>query len=812
MKRSDAKAVASVSARTVPLRAADGRRLMAISRDGLLSLTLEEMRAVQTYFREVGRDPTDCELETIAQTWSEHCKHKTLTSAATLHWVDRGRRRVTRYRNVLKETVFAATREIAHPECLSVFEDNAGVIAFDDQYGIAFKVETHNHPSALEPYGGAATGIGGVIRDVLGCGLGARPVANTDVFCFGPMDWRGRVPDGVHHPRRIAKGVVEGVRDYGNRMGIPTINGAVVFHEGYLYNPLVYCGCIGVIPRNMLAKHAAPGYHIVCIGGRTGRDGIHGATFSSAALHDDLPTSVVQIGDPVTEKMFLEVLLEARDRELFSAVTDCGAGGLSSACGEIAREHGCRIHLDRVKLKYSGLMPWEIWLSESQERMVAVAPPDAARELVALCAREDVEAVVIGEVTDTGRLEVLYDGRRIADVSMVFLHEGVPKKTLHATWRPQPVGAVPRARLANVDPGRTLLRILAHPDVASKECIVRQYDHEVQGATVLKPFVGSHDCDRYSPQDASIIRPVPGEPRLLAVSNGINPRYGVQDVVAMTESVVDEAVRGLMCAGASFQRIFLLDNFCWGNTTDPNILGGLFASCETARRMAVAYRTPFISGKDSLNNHYRLGRRDISIPPTLLISAIGVVERGADVRTTEFKSPGNAILVLGDQRTHLGGSVLCSVLGVRGGRVPGVDTALAVRLYRCFDDLRPYLLAAHDCSDGGLTAAVAEMTFGRLVGAELTVPMGCRDLATWLFGETNSRIVVEVHPEHVPHLLDILRHAQVPCISVGRTIAEPALVIKRGVHLIGAVSIDDMYAAWRSLAGFTADERAGSAV
>jgi phosphoribosylformylglycinamidine (FGAM) synthase-like enzyme/phosphoribosylformylglycinamidine (FGAM) synthase PurS component len=429
----------------VPLLKLDDAGLERLSREGQLALDLAEMRTIQTYFRGQGREPTDVELETIAQTWSEHCSHKTLRGRVefTLTHAD-GRTETRAYQNLLKETIFAATQEVRRrlgerDFCVSVFADNAGVISFDDENHVCFKVETHNRPSAIEPYAGATTGLGGVIRDVLGTGLGARPVANTDVFCFAEPDFPPEeLPPGVLHPRKVMDGVVAGVRDYGNRMGIPTVNGAVIFDERYLANPLVFCGTVGVMPRGAERKKARPGDLIVCVGGRTGRDGIHGATFSSLALSaesEEEGGGAVQLGNAITEKKLLDVLLVARDRGLFTAVTDCGAGGFSSAVGEMGADIGATVHLDRAPLKYEGLSYTEIWISEAQERMVLAVPPEQWPALEALCRGEDVEAAVLGEFEPTGRLRLFYQEHQVGELDMHFLHEGRPPVVRKAEWR-----------------------------------------------------------------------------------------------------------------------------------------------------------------------------------------------------------------------------------------------------------------------------------------------------------------------------------------------------------------------------------------
>ncbi len=667
---------------TVPLRERDDAALEKLSRDGQLSLSLAEMRTIQTHFRELGRDPTDVELETLAQTWSEHCSHKTLKGRIDLTGEDG---QVRRFDNLLKETIFEATQEIrrrlgADDWCVSVFADNAGVVRFNDRYHVCFKVETHNHPSAIEPYGGANTGLGGVIRDPLGTGLGAKPICNTDVFCFAPPDTPPEsLPPGVLHPLKVMKGVVAGVRDYGNRMGIPTVNGAVCFDERYLGNPLVYCGTVGLIPVDRCHKEPRDGDLIVAVGGRTGRDGIHGATFSSIQLtaeSEQVSGGAVQIGNAIAEKKMLDVLLQARDRGLYHAITDCGAGGFSSAIGEMAEGLGATVQLDQAPLKYAGLSYTEIWISEAQERMVLAVAQDQWPKLQKLCAEEDVEATVLGRFEATGRLRLRYQGQQVADLDMHFLHNGRPTVVRQARYSHSPRlagGVSPPASRGLCDPinvNDILLTILGSPNVCSKEWIIRQYDHEVQGGSVIKPLVGIRED---GPGDAAVVMPVLGEWTGLAIGCGLNPRYGDLDPYAMAASAIDEAVRNVVAVGADPSRIALLDNFCWGNTDRPEVLGSLVRAAEACRDVALAYNMPFISGKDSLNNEYHAGGKNIVIPPTLLISALG---RVPDVRrcvTMDLKESGNLLFLVGATKDEMGGSHFHLVRGLEGGTVPRPD-------------------------------------------------------------------------------------------------------------------------------------------
>jgi phosphoribosylformylglycinamidine synthase len=737
----------------VPIRAMDDDALKHLSKSGQLYLSLAEMQAIRSHFAGLGRDPTDCELETLAQTWSEHCSHKTLRGRIEFEGevID----------NLLKQTIFQATRELELDWLVSVFSDNAGVVRFDEEHDVCFKVETHNHPSAIDPYGGANTGLGGVIRDPLGTGLGAKPVCNTDVFCVAPPDWPpDRLPAGVLHPKRVLKGVVAGVRDYGNRMGIPTVNGALVVDPDYLANPLVFCGTVGVLPRGMSAKRVEPGDRVVVVGGRTGRDGIHGATFSSAELtgeSEELSGGAVQIGNAITEKMVLDVVLQARDRGLFRSITDCGAGGFSSAVGEMGEALGAEVELGRAPLKYEGLSYTEVWISEAQERMVLAVPPEKWPELRELCDSEGVEATDLGRFVDTGRLTLRYHGETVADLSMDFLHRGRPAVVRSASYSPpaeRPVALPDRD-----DYTGDLVKILESWDVCSKEWIVRQYDHEVQGRTVVKPLVGDRDD---GPGDAAVVLPVRGSTRGLAVSCGINPRYGRLDPYAMAGCVIDEAVRNCVAVGADPSRIALLDNFCWGNTERPDTLGSLVLAAQGCHDLAVSYGTPFISGKDSLNNEYTHEGRSIAIPPTLLISAIGQVPDVRRCVTMDLKEPGNVLFLAGQTRLELGGSHWLLVHGLEGGRVPRVDPALGLGLFRAVHAAitAGVVRSCHDLSEGGLAIALAEMALAGGLGARVSL----RDVSyddeaahdpALLFSESPSRFLLEARPEHALALADL---------------------------------------------------------
>ncbi len=785
----------------VPLRGKGPEELLEISKKGCLSLTLAEMQSIQEHYDELGRNPTDVELETVAQTWSEHCRHKTMRGAIDLDGPDGHKQ----YDNLLKETIFRATETIGHRSCLSVFKDNAGIVAFDEKWALTFKVETHNHPSAIEPYGGAGTGIGGVIRDTMGTGLGAKPIANTDVFCFGmPDSDHDSLPAGSLHPRRVMAGVVSGVRDYGNRMGIPTVNGAVHFDPRYVGNPLVFCGSAGLIPRDKIAKHARTGDLIVVLGGRTGRDGIHGATFSSVELSEDsemVSSGAVQIGNAIEEKKVLDVLLKARDEDLYTCVTDCGAGGLSSAVGEMAEDTGAVVDLDEVPLKYAGLTYTEIWISEAQERMVVSVPPENWPALQSLCFDEDVEGTVIGVFASDKILRLNYKGKQVGEMSMKFLHGGLPRFVRNAVWKTpaalpgihsssEALGAIQKAlrldtRLLNnsrLRPcgifGPLLRKILAHPTIASKQWIIRQYDHEVQGRTVVKPLTGAQND---GPSDAAVLTPVLGSPQGMALANGLCPQFAERDPREMAKLAVDECMRNLVATGGNPANTFILDNFSWGNTSKPEQLGSLALCCEGATEAAIAFGAPFISGKDSLNNEYAAGGKTIAIPGTLLISGMSIVDDVRQCITMDLKEAGNLLFVVGLTKEEMGGSHFNLLTGadILEGTIPHVDLKIAKRIHDAMHRAITHgtVRACHDPSEGGLAVAFAEMAFAGGLGArielaKIPVPKLLPPHAV-LMSESPARYVVEVRPgvrQEFEAILGGLPHACVGEVTSNATL------------------------------------------
>jgi phosphoribosylformylglycinamidine synthase len=826
----------------VPVRELTDAQLEKLSREAHLFLSLDEMRAIQAEYRRLGREPREIELETLAQTWSEHCVHKTLKSTVRYREANLGAGQrslaaaaapgrpghvaeadgsVT-IRNLLKSTVAAGTFTLIDEKradridwCLSVFVDNSGVIAFDEHHAVCFKCETHNRPSAIEPYGGAATGIGGCIRDIMGTGLGAKPIAATDVFCVAPLTGTD-VPAGCLPPRRILSQVVAGVRDYGNRMGIPTVNGAVWFDPRYVGNPLVYCGVIGVMPRTMVKGETRRGDRIVAIGGRTGRDGIHGATFSSAEVehgHSTEFSHAVQIGNAITEKKMLDAMLAARDQAdgpLYSGTTDCGAGGFSSAIGEMGKDVGATVHLERAPVKYDGLSPTEIWISEAQERMVLSVPPAKVDRLRAICAAHGVELCDLGEFGSAdGTIRLLWHGTEVGALDTHFLHEGVPMPTREAVWDAAwSAEQVPAAgNGTGVGPRLldTACTLLAHPNLASKEWIIRQYDHEVQGASVVKPLVG---VGTGGPSDAAVVHPVAGSRRALAIANGLATGWSA-DAYAMTLAAIDECVRNLVCVGADPARIAILDNFCWPSCDDPRNMGSLVRAAEACYDGALAYRAPFISGKDSLKNQFRTqDGRTIMIPPTLLVSGFGIVEDAERACTMDLKSAGNVLVLVGTTGARMGGShrAMLGACGHADMRLPDVDPARGARTAHAVAACIAHgaVRSAHDPSEGGLLPALAEMCFAGGLGARIDlshlpvtgtdVPDECR-----AFAEDPHRYVLEVEPSKLGTVqahLDGIPHA-----VIGTVTDEPTLELV-GVRVPRESSpISALRSAWNTSTG-----------
>ncbi len=813
---------AEVRVEEIDLAPLSDDELLRLSRERVLVLNLEEMHILRDHLlrpevkaerEEKGLSTryTDVELEALAQTWSEHCKHKIFN--ARIKYVDEnGREEVidSLFDSCIRKSTSEIRKRLGDRDwCRSVFKDNAGVIAFNERYDVAFKVETHNSPSALDPYGGALTGIVGVNRDPFGTGMGAKLSFNTDVFCFGPPDYEGEIPEGLLHPKRIFEGVREGVEHGGNQSGIPTVNGSILFDQRYLGKPLVFCGTGGIIPREVCGhpgyeKKARPGDAIVMCGGRIGKDGIHGATFSSEELHEGSPATAVQIGDPITQKKMTDFLLRARDLCLYNSITDNGAGGLSSSVGEMAEESGgFELHLDRAPLKYAGLQPWEILVSEAQERMTVAVPQDKLQEFLDLSMRMDVESTVLGTFTDSGKYHCLYEGKTVAYLDMDFVHNGVPQLRLEARWTP-PTHEEPEFTQPS-DLGRELKILLGRYNICSKEYVVRQYDHEVQGGSVIKPMTGARDD---GPSDAAVIRPDLDSFEGLVVAHGICPRYSDIDTYHMVCCAVDEAVRNAIAVGGSLDLMAGLDNFCWCDpvqsekTPDGHYkLAQLVRANRALYDICTCYGVPPISGKDSMKNDATIGGVKISIPPTLLFS---VVSKMPDVRravTMDAKASGDLVYVLGITRPEMGASEYFADKGYVANSVPVVDMEQAVRRYRALEQAiaQGLVRSCHDCSDGGLGVALAETAFagdlGMVIDLDVVPSEGIDRLDYLLFSESQSRFVVTVSPGDRARFEDIMSGTDFA--AVGRVNSVKYLVMGYKAETIINEPIEELRAAWQ---------------
>jgi phosphoribosylformylglycinamidine synthase subunit PurSL len=817
---------ANVSVQHIDLNVSD-EALLAISRDGVLALTLEEMKIIQEYYRNddvraqratmgLPHNPTDVELEALAQTWSEHCKHK-IFSAHIDYTDEQGNRE--EIRSLFKSCIQGATKTVREKlgerdYCLSVFKDNAGVIKFNNDYSLVFKVETHNSPSALDPYGGALTGIVGVNRDPFGTGKGARLIFNTDVFCFASPFYDKSLPSRLLHPRRIYEGVVEGVEHGGNKSGIPTVNGSLVFDDRFAGKPLVFCGTAGIMPALINGepshqKTINPGDVIVMTGGRIGKDGIHGATFSSEELSESSPVSAVQIGDPITQKRMTDFLIRARDRGLYNFITDNGAGGLSSSIGEMAQEcGGCRLNLANAPLKYSGLAPWEILISEAQERMSLAVPPEKLDAFLALARRMSVEASVLGEFTDTGFFHICYNEDTVAYLPITFLHEGLPPMRLRGVWsvkrhdEPRPV--------TKPDYTEDLLKLLSSLNICSKESVVRRYDHEVQGGSVVKPFTGIAND---GPSDAAVLRPILDSFEGVVVSHGICPRYSDIDTYHMMANAIDEGLRGYVAVGGSLDLVAGLDNFCWCDPVhSEKTPDGEFKTAQLVRAnkalydYCVDFTIPLISGKDSMKNDYFDGVTKISIPPTVLFSVIGKMDDVRKAVTMDVKRPGDLVYLLGKTAFEMGGSEYYALRGFIGNRVPRVDAASSLERYRAYNAAvhQGLVASCHDLSDGGLAVALAESAFAGGFGMAIDlgrvlfagVPCDRRD-EVLLFSESASRLLVTVHPEDREAFEQTMNGT---CCSLIGTVTEQSELLVTGIEgskvLTGSLAM--LKAAWQN--------------
>lgn len=783
----------------IPVIGKSPEELVEISERMKLQLNEDEMVRIRDYFAgQEGREPTDCELEIIAGRESEHCGHKTFKAKLLVRDSETGE---VAERPSLMSRIRETSEKYYGEEVLSAFVDNAGVYKLDEQWSVAGKVETHNSPSGIEPYGGAATGSGGVFRDIIGTGEGAQLISSTDMFCFQPDDTPDtELPEGVLPPHYLSRRVYEGVRDYGNRMGIPTNNGSEHRHPDFV-KPTVIVGAYGLIPNERAGKgEPRVGDKIVAIGGRTGRDGIHGATMSSADMTEQTATvdsQAVQIGNPIEEKRFADAILEARDAGLIRAITDCGAAGFSSAVGEMGEDIGARVYLERVPLKYEGLAPWEIFLSESQERMVLAVDPENLAAFERICVKHHVESTDLGEFDDSHRLTVTYDGEPVADLDYEFLNDGFGQRTLEA--EPTQLAVVERAPQAPHGPAEwveTVKAVLAHDNVCSKEPIVRQYDHGVGGRSVVPPFGGVHQD---GPNDAAVMRPFPDRPYGIVQAHGLNPVLNRLNPYEGATWAVAEAMSNYVSAGGDPDDCALIDNFI-SPTPDPESLGSLYRQVEGLADALDALERPAISGKDSLSSTYR-GKRNgedvvIKIPPVLCMSVMGKIPEVESAMTTDFKRPGSTICVVGYPEGGLGGSVYYDVAGGESAAVPSVDLETLPTVLRDVHRAirNGQITACHDVSEGGLIAAVSEMAFGGDCGVELNLDTpDSSDIARELFEETAGQFVVEVPAGAAPYEIFDWRG----CVVIGKTSQNRTVTVNNGGAELFSASLSELKSAWQ---------------
>lgn len=765
---------------------------------GPLALRPSYLKVIRDYFRSQGRNPKDIELEAIAQTWSEHCKHTIFADPID----DVAEGIFKRY--IRKATVEIREKKGADDFCVSVFKDNSGGIIFDDEFVVTDKVETHNSPSALDPFGGAITGIVGVNRDSLGYGLGAKPVINRYGYCFGDPDTKPELYKGKDKarpaltPRTVMDGVVAGTRSGGNESGIPSPQGFAYYDERYSGKPLVYVGTVGLIPRTINGKNASekcaqPGDRIIVAGGRVGMDGIHGATFSSEALDTGSPATAVQIGDPIVQKKMSDVIIkEARGLELYNSITDNGAGGISCSVAEMAKEcGGCEVQLDRVPLKYPNLAPWQIWISESQERMTFAVPPAKAEELIELMARRGVEAVDIGEFNDSGRCIVKYGEETMLDLEMEFLHEGNPAEQQDTTYtRPthdEPDFAEPS------DYAQTMKAMIARKNIASFRFMSRQKDHEVQGGSVIKPLQGPGLVNG----TANVVRPVLSSKKAVVTSQGINPRYSDIDTYAMAAASIDDAIAAAVAVGANIDYLAICDNFCWCSSNEAERLGQLKAAAEACYDLAIAYGTPYISGKDSMYNDFKGFDANnnpvkISIPPTLLVSALGVVPEATKCMSMDFKLEGDLIYVLGETKDELGASEYFAMHDAMGNKVPQVDTETAYERYqKLYQASQEEMLhSVLHIDRGGLGIALMKASISGQMGADVDLSNLAPELRNdhKLFSESKSRFLVSISPDKKDAFETLFPQAQ----AIGAVNNGEKLVIQ-GVAELSIAEITEAY-------------------
>ncbi len=818
----------------VPIPSQD-KDLEELSKARHLCLNLQEMKAVRDYYERpdvkkerqaygLSSSPTDCEWEIIGQTWSEHCKHKEFNG--TIKDIDLQTGSERTIHSLFKSRIAASTKVIqdrfektGHNFLLKVFSDNAGVVKVNDNTGFVWKVETHNTPSALDPYGGAITGILGNNRDALGTGVGgAKLIFNTNCLCFGLPHKEDPAPPGAHHPRYIMEGVIAGIADGGNKSGVPTVNGSVTFDKRFAGKPLVFCGTGALMPlkigdKDRWEKPVKATDWIVMAGGRVGKDGIHGATLSSVHLDESVPQSIVQIGSPFIQKRLGDFLREAVDLHLVKTCTDNGAGGLSSSIGEMATiSGGARVDLQKVPLKFGGLKPWEIFVSESQERMTLVVEPDRWQLLQELAEVHEVELSHLGEFTKDQRLQIFWGKTPVAHLDLDFLHNGVPTKELVSKWQ------APQLSEPNIpEPDQfndVLLKLLGHLNICSREPIIRQYDHEVQGKSIIKPLMGP---DQKGPQDAAVLRVSFDSYEGLAISNGICPRYGDIDPYHMAAGAFDEAVRQIISVGGKLpdpqdpQTPFwsVNDNFCMPDVVyDPETnpdghlkLAKLVRMCDALYDQSVLFNIPMTSGKDSMKNDYRFGKTKISIPPTILFSMVSHVTDVRKTVTSDFKRVGDLVYLLGETYDELGASEYYDLWDKLGKNVPKVRPQKAKELYKLVSlaHQKELITSCHDLSQGGLLTALGESVIGGRLGVEVTVQPGDLSLSSYLCSESHSRFLVSISKDN---RLDFEKILGDRSTFLGEVSKEPHLRVNYGEKPVVCLSADAMSKAWQAPLSF----------
>ncbi len=809
----------------IPILSMNDAELLDYSKKNTLALTLEEMKIIQNFYAEektfalrktygMEQNPSDAEIEVLAQTWSEHCKHKIFASKIEYTDFDLNETEIidSIFKTYIQRPTAAIRKRLGDADfCRSVFSDNAGVMAFNDDYDVCIKVETHNSPSALDPYGGALTGIVGCNRDPMGTGMGAELICNTDVFCFASPFYEDHIPERLLHPRRVMEGVRKGVEDGGNKSGIATVNGSLVFDERFLGKPLVYCGTVGLLPRKL---HGKPGHEknpqvgdaIVMAGGRIGKDGIHGATFSSEELHENSPATAVQIGDPITQRKMYDFIIKARDLGLYNAITDNGAGGLSSSVGEMSEATGgCEMDLQLAPLKYDGLQPWEILLSEAQERMTLAVPQVKLKEFLALAKHMDVEATALGKFTSSGIFHITYGEQPVAAIPMDFMHHGLPQMKLTAKWKSPDLLLENPVIMPDIEDKQAfLLKMLGRLNICSKEYIIRQYDHEVQGGSVIKPLVG---LKQDGPSDAAVLRPVLGEDKGIVLSHGICPKFSDYDCYWMMANAIDEAIRNAVAVGANPDEMAACDNFCWCDpvqsekTPDGEYkLAQLVRASKALGKFCMDFGVPCISGKDSMKNDYIGDGKKISIPPTVLFSVLAGIENVNNAVSSDFKQSGDSIYLLGVTRAEMAGSEAFDELNIKASRVPTVDSASALKRYQAFHKatLKQLVSACHDLSDGGLAVALAEMCIGGRLGAKIDLAkVYSNEMLTpfeKMYSESASRLLVSVPKANEE---DFIKLFDADCHKIGEVLAGQELIINNENQLILTQSIENLVKAFK---------------